>query len=469
MAHQKLTQTELDGWRNNPKFPLMFTTLSTGKERVWACWVIKDTLYRTDGLVTGKLKEPTTHVYKGNTIRSPEEQALAEAEKKWIQQIGKGYAPKDKAGLKVYNFVNEQKAQNGGMLRGVKMWGETAITVGTTSGKKDLSIQHFPMLAKKYKDYNKNGEYALSNQGKAIKFPAIADAKVDGLRCLPRLNKGSIVLESRNGKDYVYLNHIRDAVKDLLVSAGEKDLVLDGEMYVHKLYKTAAGVYSKCKTTGAVELKGVERFQFLSETCKITRKEPHAFEDLVEFWVFDIWDNSGASCEERWRHLQQLLKSLPKGSPIKLVPRRKVKNHKEIEEFMKELVGETNDRQGYEFEGLMVRQADAEYVCRNNYHCNDLLKYKRFEDEEWKVVGAEECSGTHQGAVKWLCEKTINGKVRQVIAKQMGTVSDSVELYKRYVKNPKKFLGKMINIRFNDRTKDGVPRFPRATVFPEDK
>jgi len=464
-----LNQPELLGWRTNSKFPLLFNNLDNGKIRVWACWVIGNVMYRTDGLVDGKIKTPTEHVYTGNTLKTPEEQALAEAEKKWIQQLSKGYIPKDDNGLAIYNFVNEQKSLNGGMLRGVKMWGDTAITTGTTSGKKDLTIQHFPMLAKKYKDYNKEGDFVISIQGQNIKFPAIAQAKVDGLRALPRLTKNDkVMLESRNGKDYVHLNNLRNAIKEVLEKSGNKDIILDGEMYIHKLYKTSDGVFSKTKLVKSVELKGVERFQFLSETCKITRKVPHQYEDLVEFWVFDIWDNTNLSNFERWKKLEKIFKKEFNGI-VKLVPTRIVNSHEEIEEFMKELVGELNNRNGYEFEGLMIRQGNSPYVSKNNYHCDDLLKYKRFEDEEWQVTGAEECNGSHKGAIKWLCEKNINGQIFKLTAKQMGSVEDSKNLYSMYLKNPKKFIGKMINIRFNDRTKDGIPRFPRATVFPEDK
>jgi len=136
---------------------------------------------------------------------------------------------------------------------------------------------------------------------------------------------------------------------------------------------------------------------------------------------------------------------------------------------MQDFVGETSGRESYEFEGLMVRQAEAKYVSVDNYHCSDLLKYKRFEDEEWEIVGAEECAGNQAGAVKWKLKNEVNGKSRQVTAKQMGDIEEARELMKAYTVTPENFLGKWINIRFNDRSADGVPRFPRATVIPEDK
>lgn len=464
---KKLKQPELAGWKANPKYPLLFTTAKSGKLRVWACWVEGDTVYRTDGFIDGKMKEPQAHTYSGNTLRSGEEQAPLEAEKMWLKQIDRDYSPAedDKKGQKIYTHVLEQKNHNGGMNRGVKLFGKSEISAKTTAGKK-TGEQHRPMLAKKYKDWTKAEEFVLTNPGKAIQFPAIAQAKVDGIRALPQLCKnGKVTLESRNGKSFVHLDHLRDEIKYWLEHTGHKDVILDGEMYVHKLYRDAEGNPSYDHSEW--EMMGVERYQFISEACKITRSNPHPHEEMVEYWVFDLWDPSKTNME-RWHLLQEIFEDYD-GDIIKIVPTRIVNSHEEIEEFMEELVGETTGREGYEFEGLMVRQADAKYHASTT-HQSCLLKYKRFEDEEWEVCGAEKCEGgIMDGAVKWVCRKEIKGKEKEVTAKQTGDTEVAKKLYKAYMKNPKKYNGKMVNLRFNDRHKDGVPRFPRATAFVEDK
>jgi len=513
---KQLTQPELAGWRANRKYPLMFNTVKSGKLRMWACWVEGDTVYYTDGFVDGKIKEPQSHQYDGNTLRTGEEQAPLEAEKMWLKRFDHEYMPAedDKAGQKIYAHVKEQKEQNGGMNRGVKLFGKTEITTKTTAGKKTMASQHRPMLAKKYKDWKKTKDdevFELTAPGKAIKFPAIAQAKVDGIRALPQLDDdGKVTLESRNGNSFVHLNHLRDEIKYWLEHKGCPDLILDGEMYVHKMYRDngkptfdypggieasdlsewfKSGVATLrreakkwgCKNAASLnkiqlreyledyvyEMKGVERYQFISEACKITRSNPHDHEEMVEYWIFDVWDPSKTNIE-RYELLQELFEDYD-GDILKLVPTKFVNSHEEIEEFMEELVGETTEREGYEFEGLMVRQTSAKYSASTT-HQSCLLKYKRFEDEEWEVCGAEKCTGGNQdGAIKWVCRKTIKGKEKKVIAKQTGDTGDNKKLYLAYQKNPKKFNGKMLNIRFNDRTKDGVPRFPRAVAFVEDK
>jgi len=444
------------------KFPTLFTIDKNGRDRLWACWVKNNCVFRTDGLVSGKLKDPQKHEYAGNNVKSANEQAESEAEKLWIKKCDIGYKPNtnDINGTKIFEFVKKQKEKNGGMNRGVRMFTKTAITTKTTAGKKDLDKRHCPMLAKKYK----NEDDSISNVGKQLKFPAIVQAKVDGIRSISWLNKDSVILESRNGKAFVFLDHIREEIKNLFVACGEK-MVLDGELYVHSLFKTTTGL-TKRKTSR--ELTNVDRFQFLSEACKITRSEPHKQEELVEYWIFDLWDKEKTS-KERWQKLKKIFESYS-GSVLKLVPTKIVKSHDEIENEMSCLVGEKTKRNGYEFEGAMIRQSDKLYETKNNYHSSNLLKYKRFDDEEWVVEKADKCvGGVQDGAIKWHCKKTKEEKVLRVIAKQTGDVGASKKMYEDYLKNPKKFVGKQINIRFNGCTKDGVPRFPRATSFVEDK
>lgn len=446
------------------KYPLLFTITKSGKQRVWACWVDpkEPKMWCTDGEVGGKLKTPTPRLFEGNTIKSPTEQTEEWAQRKWIEKLDKGYKPslEDEEGMEIYNYVIKQKEMNGGMNRGVRMWGVSKITTGTTSGSKKISERHCPMLAKKYKDHirNKKGEYyGLTPVGKKMSFPCHIQPKLDGLRALVRINDGGdVILESRNGKDYMHLNHIRKEVKRWLTKKGCEDVVLDGEMYVHKMLNPVT----------TQELKSVERFQFLSRACKITRKEPHPEEKKVQFHIFDMWDTS-KTFSERWNTVTDIFKDYD-GDILKCVPTHIANNHDEIEEFMCEFVGETSSRQGYEYEGLMVRKSEALYNSQNT-HCSDLLKYKRFEDEEWEIYDAEPCKGNQSGAIKWKLKKMINGKERKVSAKQGGDLERARDLMREFDKDKSKFIGKFINIRFNDRSKDDIPRFPSATAIPEDK
>lgn len=448
-----LNKPQLQDWVKNNKYPLLSID-TRGGERIWACWVKGDNVYKTDGLINGKLKEPLSHKYVKNKLRTGIEQALLEAEKKWIKQCCKGYKPleNDLYGKKIYDHVINQKNKNGGMNRGVKMFSETTIKTEYTAGNTSLNIQHRPMLAKKYKEM-KNDEFVLSTSGSKLRFPCYVQPKVDGIRALSQIDKdGNVHLESRNGNYFVHLEHIRNEIKKFLNKKKYSNIILDGELYVHNLY-----------TNDNKEMTNVERYQFISESCKITRKEPHPQETKVQYWLFDIWDKT-LTFEERISLLQYLYSKYD-GNIIQIVPSIKVKSHEEIERQMSIFVGENNNRNGYEFEGLMVRISEAKYISSTT-HTSFLLKYKRFMDDEWEIYDAQDCvGGTQNGSIKWLCKKDN----KTVVAKQMGDSVLSKKLYIMYKNNPSEFIGKMINLRYNEMSKDGIPRFPRATSFVEDK
>jgi ATP-dependent DNA ligase len=250
----------------------------------------------------------------------------------------------------------------------------------------------------------------------------------------------------------MHLQHIRDAVKEWLKE--DDSIVLDGEFYLHEHPRLT---------------KSVERYQFISEACKITRKQPHPEERRVEYWIFDIWSgNQSIPFRERWERLQSLYDSCS-SDVLRLVPTLKVHTPEEIENSMRDWIGEGTEKEGCLFEGLMVRQAEADYMSKKGYHCPQLLKYKRFQDEEWEIVGAEECQGNHQGAIKWILQKPIGGRPATITAKQMGDLEMSRRMWQAFQKHPERYVGQWINIRFNEETKDGLPRFPRATAIPEDK
>jgi len=426
-------------------FPKLFCT-KNGKTRMWLCWVEENKVYRTDGFVGGKMKEPLFHTFQANTLRTANEQAYNEAEKMWIRQTGKDYRPAqaDENGMKIYSHVCSQKTANGGMIRGVKMFESTKITTETTAGQQS-GEQHRPMLAKKYKE-----GYDLSPQGRQLQFPVIIQPKLDGIRALAYMDStgNSVILESRNGKNFMWLDHIRDDIKKILTSKAGKGLILDGEIYAHRIVKNG-----KC-------LDGVSRFQFISEVCKVTRSRPHAEEKLVNYVVFDCWDMEN-SCDDRISRVDRLVKH-NNVSHVQLVPYVYAPDHETIEKCLEHYVADS-------YEGIMIRDPKSQYKASTT-HSNCLLKYKKFEDEEWEIYGAETCVGGNcDGAVKWLCKKVIDGKTVNLVAKQMGSNEESKRIYNQYKKRPERFNGKMVNIRFNERTKDGVPRFPRATAIVLDK
>lgn len=110
--------------------------------------------------------------------------------------------------------------------------------------------------------------------------------------------------------------------------------------------------------------------------------------------------------------------------------------------------------QGYE--GIMIRDAKSVYEVgqRSNY----LLKHKDFQTEEYEITGAKTGHGRDADAVVWVC-KTRDGQKFNV--RPEGTIIQREKDYK----NHKKYIGKMLTVRFQNLTAIGVPRFPVGVVI----
>ena len=123
-----------------------------------------------------------------------------------------------------------------------------------------------------------------------------------------------------------------------------------------------------------------------------------------------------------------------------------------------ELIQESTDKG---WEGLMLR-ADKPYKGKRS---KDLLKYKAFSDAEYEVVDTE------MGPFRYIkdgkeCEETMLSSV--IISHKDNLVGVgsgfSVEQRQEFYKNPKKIVGKVINVQYFEETKNqdgGISlRFP---------
>jgi DNA ligase-1 len=103
------------------------------------------------------------------------------------------------------------------------------------------------------------------------------------------------------------------------------------------------------------------------------------------------------------------------------------------------------------FEGIMLRTLNGVY--RTGYRSKDLQKYKEFQEEEFKIIGYDQGTGRDEGTVIWLCETEL-GKPFSV--RPRGTM----ELRKEWYKNGPQYVGKKLTVIFQERSEQGVPRFP---------
>ena len=276
-----------------------------------------------------------------------------------------------------------------------------------------------------------------------LDFPYICEAKLDGLRCYIKNENGEIKMYSRNHKEYVSCPHIKETsfVKEFFRLY--PDGILDGELYNH-------------------ELK--EDFNKIVSLVKKTKPKPEDLEEsakMVQYHCFDSFypNEPGLTYKERKERLASLIITLPYyfeesveivGAHYKLtdeVTFVEVYNEEEVEEM---ILNFTSD--GYE--GIMLKK-DVPYFFGRSF---EMLKYKKFFDEEYRIVDFEEGKGNLKGIAAAVICVDENGT--EFKAGVTGTQEYAAELFE----NRDQYVGKMATIKYQALTpmkdgKGGVPRF----------
>lgn len=267
-----------------------------------------------------------------------------------------------------------------------------------------------PMLAQNFEKH-----------GSKITFPALAQPKLDGVRCMVKAESdGTISIFSRKGKNFTVLDHIVDVVKQIDVG----DVVLDGELFSDVLdFQRVTGLVRKKKLTVA-DMEDMK---------------------LLKFNVFDCIKQSdlGMSFIQRWMLVDEIVKRDHSGT-LKIVPIHEVSGTDDIDRLLYEFLDNGD-------EGIMIRNTESEYeIDKRSYN---LQKYKKFSDSEYKIVDAHEGSGNDEGTVIWICE-TENGDRFNV--RPVGTRDERKSFYD----NRESYVGRMLTVKYQELTNDGIPRFP---------
>ena len=101
------------------------------------------------------------------------------------------------------------------------------------------------------------------------------------------------------------------------------------------------------------------------------------------------------------------------------------------------------------YEGIMLRNKEGLYANNRSIH---LQKYKEFFDMECDIVGFKEGEGAEAGCVIWICE--LDGKT--FACRPRGTREEREELFEKGAD----FIGNQLTVRYQEKTDDGLLRFP---------
>lgn len=365
----------------------LYKKTSAGAIQYWKISVYEDSDHSTAYILeteygqVGTDSPQTTFdtIYKGKNVgkkneTSVHDQAQAEAFAKWEKQKKKGY-------------VDRKEDAEAGFL-------DDLIEGGIV-----------PMLAHGYKDH-----------AHKIKYPAYAQPKLDGIRCLAILKDGKCTLWSRTRKPITGVPHIIHAIEN----AFSKDIVLDGELYNHDF-----------------------KANFEKIVSFVRQETPAKGHEVVQYHVYDIPSEEPFS--KRAAKLMYMKSSWFSDGQVVKVETRVVEDENAVMELFEQW-----RKVGYE--GAMVRNAEGKYVNKRSY---DLLKVKEFDDGEFEIIGAEEGRGKLQGHVGAFQCRMPDGK--QFLAKMSGDTARLGEFFR----NPSLYMGKQLTVKYQGLTgANGVPRFP---------
>lgn len=313
--------------------------------------------------------------------------------------------------------ANYRSPQEQAVFDAQSMWNNRKDRKGYVTDPNEIPTgkqQIRPMLAKNYEEHKH-------------KLPKdfMISAKLDGVRCLAVKECGKVRLLSRSGKEWdrEILKHIVDVLENEIMADGD---IFDGEIYNHDM-----------------------TFEDISGATKRYREDT---EDL-QYWIYDIpsmGDEPFRKRESKMFSIRRMLKtkySALMNQPKQIVHVLETSNSSSEEDMM--YTYEKLVEAGYE--GLIVRNPESTYKFGGR--SDGLLKYKRFFDEEYRVVDVESGEGKWTDMGVFVCETESGERFRVSYKANEASKRDLLE-------NKEHFIGKMLKVQYFEKTAYGMPRFP---------
>ena len=231
--------------------------------------------------------------------------------------------------------------------------------------------------------------------------------KYDGNRCLVTRRNNKLIAYSRNGKEITTIDHILSGIE--LEEGG----IIDGELYCH----------------------GVS----LQRLCSWIKREQEATANL-QLRVYDIVS------KDPYIDRLEALESLRLGDNAEVVPTVRVSEENALDSLL-----ESSLMDGYE--GGILRWGDAGY--EDGKRSRSLAKIKVFNDDEFLVV---DILSSKDGWARLELEMP-DGK--KFLTSAPGSIYDKTKI----LEEADKYMGKHVNVKYANLTKDGIPFHPIATSF----
>lgn len=400
-------------------YDTLYGETKQGKIQFWKIWMepINQIQYKVlteygeVGTNHPQQTKPTLFLKGKNIGKSNEttakEQAQKFMKKKWTDKIEK------------QGYINSNPNRSNPM--------ESTETGTHSNSTNSNTTVFYPMLANKISRTN------LSK----LSFPAYAQPKLDGVRCVAFLRDNKVQLYSRTGKRFTGFHQIECELFNIATIF--PDLVFDGEL----------GCFPTTDAeTGDVISPPELSFQ---ETCGyVKRRTKHQDDrelDLIHFHIFDVVEEQNEDWEGRYETILQLKKEFKKTDTIHIVETVRMNSLNQFLDYHQFNVAR-------EYEGTIYRSLRGMYIQK--YRSRDLLKYKDVHTDEYPIVGYQSGKGNDTGTVIWVVQ--VGEKTCKVRPK--GTR----ESRKKMLDRGDMYIGKLLTVQYQELTDDGLPRFPVGIV-----
>lgn len=413
-------------------YPTLFSRDSRGDIIQWSIQCVQNEdltakIVIKEGITIGTKTISERNISKGKNIgkinqTTPYQQALSESESRWNKKLKQGYK-NIKAMIDIKSYHLLMMKDDASIALEISKY----ISHVKTDDNENLK----PMKAQSY--FKDNGEVR-------IKFPCYGQPKLNGFRCMARveettLDKGTIfekkekivVFRSKEGLRYDIFDGIIpiqllstkfliSSYPDLIKYHDKLDeyVTLDGEMYVPNL--------SLQRISSAVRKRNNDT-------------------SLITFYVFDL-ALLNLTQSERFKILDCI------GTNLDLLNENKIKIVKWLEVFNNDQAQTITDewiKEGYE--GGIFR--DKKSLYKFGHRASTMVKLKRHQDKEFIIVNVVPGDNSPELGI-FVC-RAENGLTFKV------TPEGNHIIRKEYLINKPSYIGKKLTVKFFERTDDGLP------------
>lgn len=388
------------------KLPKLYKLTSSDKIQEWEIFTEKNNIITIQGQQNGKKQRYEEIIKEGKNIKRSNETTPEQQAELEAQSKWEKKHNKD------YHLSIEEC--------------NTTVKIANRGG-------YLPQLAQSYK---KHGE-------KHLKYSCYIQPKLDGICCLATRDNKGIQLWFRSGKKIVTMSHIVDCL-DLIMKIGD---IFHGELYIHG-----------------------EDFNNFTGAIRANKNLNPEVTKQIQYHIYDFPRINGLNEEVGYDKRLRELKRLKITNPLVAVDTIRISDFDEAMIYYKQFI-----EQGYE--GIMFRNINMPYEQKRSYN---LLKYKEFIDDEFIIIGVEEGKGILAGHVgSFVCKIEANKILKDIGGKEVkfgnkeGQIKAKMEgkqsLLKHLFENPTEYLGKPLTIKYQNLSKDLIPRFPVGKTIRFDK